>query len=94
MAIRHAFLHVPFKNLAWAVHLGCLRRTDGSTYEWTSEVQVYPLNRAVRGYFESRAYRDTVKSLVRPEGYAIDWEAFERKQAQIPSLYGPGPGLV
>jgi hypothetical protein len=94
MAIRHAFLHIPFKNLAWAVHLGCLRRSDGSVYAWTSEVQVYPLNRALRAYFDSRAYRDTVKGLIRPEGFAIDWEAFERKQAQIPSLYGPGPGLV
>lgn len=94
MAIRHAFLHVPFKNLAWAVHLGCLRRSDGSTYEWTSEVQIHPLNRALKGYFDSRAYRDAVKMFSRPDEYTIDWEAFERQQQKIPSLYGPDPGLV
>jgi len=94
MAIRHAFLHVPFKNLAWAVHLGCLRRSDGSTYEWTAEEQIHPLNRALKGYFDSRAYRDAVKILSRPGEYAIDWEAFERKQEKIPSLYGPDRPLV
>ena len=94
MAIRHAFLHVPFKNLAWAVHLGCLRRSDGSTYEWTSEEQIHPLSRALRGYFDSRAYREAVKMFLQGGEYAIDWEAFERKQAQIPSLYGSDPGLV
>jgi hypothetical protein len=94
MAIRHAFLHVPFKNLAWAVHLGCLRRSDSSTYEWTSEVQIHPLNRALKGYFDSRAYRDAVKMFSRPDEYTIDWEAFERQQQKIPSLYGPDPGLV
>jgi len=94
MSIRHAFFHVPFKNLAWAVHLGCLRRSDGSTYEWTSEEQVHPLHRTLKGYFDSRAYRDAVKTLMRPEDYAIDGEAFERKQRTIPSLCGSDPGLV
>ncbi len=94
VAIRHAFLHVPFKNLAWAVHLGCLRRPDGSFYEWTSEEQIHPLSRALKDYFSSRAYRDAVKALQRGPQYAIDWDAFERKQRTIPSLYGSDTRLI
>ncbi len=33
---------MPFRQLAWVVHLNCLRRADGSVYEWQAEEQVYP----------------------------------------------------
>ena len=32
LAIRRCFSHMPFKQLAWVVHLNCLRREDGTVY--------------------------------------------------------------
>ncbi len=92
--IRRTFSHMPFKQLAWVVHLNCLRRKDGSVYEWRSEEQVYPLNRALREYFESRDYRDRVKAAQRGLEFTVDREGFRRKSEGIPALCGPGGNLV
>ncbi len=92
--IRRTFSHMPFKQLAWVVHLNCLRRKDGSVYEWRSEEQVYPLNRALREYFESRDYRDRVKAAQRGLEFTVDREGFRRKSEGIPALCGPGGNLL
>lgn len=92
--IRRTFSHMPFKQLAWVVHLNCLRRKDGSVYEWRSEEQVYPLNRALREYFESRDYRDRVKAAQKGLEFTVDREGFRRKSEGIPALCGPGGNLV
>lgn len=92
--IRRTFSHMPFKQLAWVVHLNCLRRKDGSVYEWRSEEQVYPLNRALREYFESRDYRDRVKTAQRGLEFTVDREGFRRKSEGIPALCGPGGNLL
>ena len=77
--IRRTFNHVPIRQMAWIVHLNCLKRTDGSVYEWKAEEQVCPLGRDVRDYFESRAYRDRVKDGLGKARFTIDWDEFERK---------------
>jgi hypothetical protein len=93
-AIRRAFSHVPFKQLAWAVHLNCLKRKDGSVYEWRSEEQVYPLNKALREYFESRDYRERVKAAQKGLEFVVDREGFRKKAEGIPALCGPGGILL
>ena len=93
-AIRKAFSHMPFKHLAWVVHLNCLRRKDGSVYEWRSEEQVYPLNRALKEYFESRDYRERVKAAQRGLEFVVDREGFRKKAEGIPALCGPGGNLL
>lgn len=93
-AIRRAFRRVPFKQLAWAVHLDCVRTPDGRPYEWTAEEQAYPLSRPVREYFESRAYREGFRAAVREGTWTLDEAGFERKKRDLPALCGPGPGLV
>jgi hypothetical protein len=92
--IRRTFSHMPFKQLAWVVHLNCLRRKDGSVYEWRSEEQVYPLNRALREYFESRDYRDRVKAAQKGLAFTVDREGFRKKSEGIPALCGPGGNLL
>lgn len=92
--IRRTFSHMPFKQLAWVVHLNCLRRKDGSVYEWRSEEQVYPLNRALREYFESRDYRDRVKAAQKGLEFTVDREGFRKKSEGIPALCGPGGNLL
>jgi hypothetical protein len=78
-AIRHAFGHLSFRHLAWAVYLNCLRKADGSVYEWRAEEQVSPLHRDLRDYFESAAYRTRVKKSMARQTYTIDWETYTRK---------------
>jgi len=88
LAIRRAFSHMPFKQLAWVVHLNCLRREDGSAYEWAAEEQLYPMARPLRDHFDSRAYKDVVRAGRKPPVFSVDWADFERRSADIPALCG------
>lgn len=94
LAIRRAFRHRPFKQLAWIVHLNCLRRSDGRTYEWTAEEQVMPLTRPLKQALDSRAYREAVKAAMREEGWRVDEDEFRRKAAEVPALCGGGGDLL
>lgn len=77
--IRRTFSHVPIRQMAWIVHLNCLKNADGLPYEWQAEEQVLPLVRDVREHFESRAYRERVKEASNRTKFFIDWDEFERK---------------
>ncbi len=94
LAIRRAFSHMPFRQLAWAVHLNCLRRPDGSVYEWSAEEQIYPLTRPLKEYFDSREYRRRVKTGQKGAVFAIDKAEFERRSADIPTFCGGGANLL
>jgi hypothetical protein len=84
LAIRRAFSHMPFRQLAWVVHLNCLRRADGSVYEWRAEEQLYPLTRPLKDYFDSRRYRETVRTGLKTLQFTVDQAEFARKSADIP----------
>ena len=88
LAIRKAFSHAPLKQLAWIVYLNCLKRADGSTYEWAAEEQLYPLTRPLKDHFASRPYREAVKAGQKGPLFSVDWAAFEKKSAEIPSFCG------
>ncbi len=79
MAIRKSFPHVPFKQLAWIVFLGCLREKGQGAYEWKAEEMVYPLNRELKNYFSSRAYKEKVKESESSLSFDIDWECYRAK---------------
>ncbi len=78
-AIRRTFLHIPIKQLAWIVHLNCLRAGDGTVYEWRAEEQMLPLRPELEDYFGSRAYRDRVREVLRSLRFEVDWERYEEK---------------
>src|SRR4030042_5749600 len=84
LALRRTFSQMPFKQLAWVVHLNCLRRADGTVYEWAAEEQLYPLTRPLKEYFDSRRYKDVVKSGRRSPAFSVDWAEFERRSADLP----------
>ena len=90
LAIRRAFSHMPFRQLAWAAHLNCLRRADGGVYEWTAEEQIFPLTRPPKEYFDSRRYRETVKTGLKKASFTLDRAEFERRSAEIPTICGGG----
>lgn len=83
LAIEKSFPKIPFKHLAWIVYLNCLRRQDGSIYEWKAEEQVYPIHKDLKGYFDSRAYRRLVKQSLKGYTFTIDWDAYERKLDEL-----------
>jgi hypothetical protein len=88
-AIRRRFRKISLKQLAWIVHLNCLRRQDGSVYEWAAEEQVYALRRPFKAYFDSRAYRDRVKAVERESVFTVDEAALESRLDRIPALCRP-----
>jgi hypothetical protein len=88
LAIRRTFSHMPFKQLAWVVHLNCLRREDGSVYEWAAEEQLYPMTRPLKEYFDSRRYKDVVKGGRKGPVFSVDWAEFERKSGDLPTFCG------
>jgi hypothetical protein len=94
LAIRRAFSHLPFRQMAWAVHLGCLRRPDGSVYEWSAEEQLYPLTRPLREYLDSREYRRSVKAGLKGAVFTFDRAEYERRSADIPTFCGGGSNLL
>jgi hypothetical protein len=90
LAIRRAFSHMPFRTLSWVVHLNCLRRGDGSVYEWQAEEQIYPFTRGLKDYFDSRRYKDIVRTDLKTLDFSIEKAEFERRSAEIPTFCGVG----
>ncbi len=94
LAIRREFSHMPFRQLAWAVHLNCLRRADGSVYEWAAEAQVDPLTRPLKDRFDSREYRQLVKAGQKTVAFAFDKAEYEKKAQDIPTFCGGPTNLL
>ncbi|MCR4395671.1 MAG: hypothetical protein NUW07_02940 [Candidatus Saccharicenans sp.] len=86
-AIRKQFSHVPFRQLAWAVHLGCVRDEEGRVYEWQAEEQVLPLTEAMKGYLESRIYREIARHVQKTATFTLDWDLFQKKSRDQGILY-------
>lgn len=82
IAIKKSFPKVTFKQLAWIVHLGCLRSRDNKIYEWEAEEQVYPINKTLKGYLDSKDYKKRVKEAQKDFHFWIDWDCFKRKSQQ------------
>jgi len=80
IAIRKSFPEVSFKQLAWIVHLNCLRDKDGKIYEWISEEQVHPMEKSLKRYFESKQYKKAVKEIQQKYNFEIDWSCYEKQK--------------
>ncbi len=78
-AIRKSFPDIPFKHLAWIVHLSSLRRDDGSVYEWRAEEQILPLRKDLKDYCASKEYKRRVKRAQPKYRFSIDWDDYEMK---------------
>jgi len=78
--IRKVFRNISFRELAWIVHLSCLKAKDHKVYEWEAEEQIYPLNKSLKRYFESKSYRDRVREIRQSLSYSIDWKCYQQKQ--------------
>jgi hypothetical protein len=79
LAIRKTFRNIPFRQLAWIVHLECIREKSLGLYKWEAEEQVHPLNKILKDYFDSRYYKKRVRESEERRDFSIDWECFEKK---------------
>ena len=79
LAIKATFPEVSFKKLAWIVYLECMRDKKGRKYEWKAEEQIFPLNKALINYFDSKAYKEKVKKSQEMLSFEIDWECYKKK---------------
>jgi len=83
LAIEKTFPKIPFKHLAWIVYLNCLRQDSDKIYEWKAEELVYPINKALREYFDSKTYKKRVKQGLKKWHFTIDWDSYERKLDEL-----------
>jgi hypothetical protein len=86
LTLRQTFPKLSFKQLAWIVHYDCMKKNDGSTYEWRAEELVYPLNRLLMKYFNSKPYKKKFNEIHRKKSFFIDWECFEKKRGEIKQI--------
>jgi len=81
LAMRKIFQDVPFKKLAWIVHSECLREKSTGIYKWEAEEQVYPLNKTLKIYLDSRGYKNEVRESQKKHEFTIDWDCFNKKHS-------------
>ena len=84
-AVRRSFPDVAFKQLAWIVHLNCIRDSRGKEYEWKAEEEVFPLTKELKSYFDSKKYREAVRKSQERLSFRIDWECYKKKMNEIRS---------
>jgi hypothetical protein len=77
--IRRTFKKITFKELAWIVHLECLRDGKGKIYKWESEGMLLPFDKKLESYFNSKKYKDEVKKAREKADFSIDWECVRKK---------------
>jgi heterodisulfide reductase subunit B len=65
--------------MAWIVYLNCLKDKGGRIYEWKAEEMVFPINKALRKYFGSRAYKEKVKKTQERLKFNIDWICYKKQ---------------
>jgi hypothetical protein len=86
-AIRKQFNHVPFRQLAWAVYLGCLKDEEGQVYEWQAEEQVYAFSEQLKKYLDSKIYKEIARHVEKTSSFQLDRELFEKKAQNQGLLY-------
>jgi len=83
LAIRKSFRRIPLRELAWIIHLDCLRKKNGDIYEWKAEEQVFPINKDLKKYFATKSYKGRVKAALEQQSYIFDEDCFKRKMPMI-----------
>jgi hypothetical protein len=78
LAIKATFPDVSFKKLAWIVYLECMKDKKGRKYEWKAEEQIFPINKALINYFDSKAYKRKVRESQEHLSFEIDWECYKK----------------
>jgi hypothetical protein len=81
-SIKKLFPGISFKQLAWIIHLECLRTESGEVYKWNAKEQVFFLNKRMKNCFESKKYQKAVKKKEKSSSFTIDWDCYKAKNRQ------------
>lgn len=66
-------------EMSWAIEAGCVRdEATGERLGWVADVQILPVQPALRDYFTSSWYRQRVMDSRDGQSYALDKEAYRR----------------
>lgn len=84
--IRKSFPNITFKQLAWIVHLNCLRDRERKVYEWKAEEQILPINKDLNSYFYSQQYQSEVAKAENDLNFSVDWICYWDKIKQQPKM--------
>lgn len=68
----------------WAIERGGVRDATGEVLVWESDLQILPLSRRTREYFESASYRSEVGAACEAQRFSLDEKKF--REAHFPSV--------
>jgi len=69
-------------QMSWAIEFGCVRNTHAGRYfEWHSSVQILPIYKTVKSYFESPWYRQNRERFFHETHFELDREKFDKIMA-------------
>jgi hypothetical protein len=80
--IRKTFKKMTFKELAWIVHLECLRGREGKVYKWEAEEMLLPVDSKLEDFFDSKSYKKEVREAKGKFSFSVDWDCFRRKMKE------------
>ncbi|RMD94573.1 MAG: hypothetical protein D6814_14345 [Calditrichaeota bacterium] len=64
-------------DMSWAIELGCVYPAEGDRpFEWTSGVQIFPLEKEVKAYFSSSWYENMYHQSFTSQKYWLDRDKF------------------
>ncbi len=68
---------------SWAIELGCVEE-NGKPYEWQSGEMVVPLNRDLKNFFKSKAYRHSVEETKKRHRYELNPGCWQKRRQKLP----------
>jgi hypothetical protein len=77
--ITNTFKKMTFKELAWIVHLNCLKDQKGHVYKWEAEEMIFPIDQKLSAYFSSKKYKQEVKKAKKKLKFSVDWDCVKTK---------------
>ncbi len=77
-------------DMSWAIEWGCvIDLNNHCRFQWTSDVQILPLDPDIRAYFESKNYQEEMHHCLNEQKFQLDYARFiEKKKAGLKLLKG------
>ncbi|MEJ2633961.1 MAG: hypothetical protein P8184_01560 [Calditrichia bacterium] len=76
---RDLLFGLTLSQVSWAVELDCVLE-NGKPFKWHNAEQIIPLDRGLKDYFKSKAYKQYVKETAKEFSYSLDEDKWSRKR--------------
>ena len=82
LALHRDLSPLSISQMSWAIEFGCARDLHTSQYfEWHSSVQILPINKNIKRYFDSSWYNKRQKRTFREARFELDRKKFDKIMA-------------